>query len=164
MKLLQKNVLGGNKLNCFNIKTTQVLGGLTKILIWGSEIELKVLPPDKLKGDLCRELWYQGGTSNFSGRLWTPMMSWFAYHIGCFYWDLAVATKSMNRSFTSKDLILTNLFIHQTWVTQITLHNLLQGNKPYMQHTNGAEFNLWYFVPSISLKKQSADAFVADSW
>ena len=52
---------------------------------------------------------------------------------------------------------------HQTWVTQITLHNLLQGNKPYMQHTNGAEFNLWYFVPSISLKKQSADAFVADS-
>ena len=27
MKLLQNNVLGGNKLNCF--KATQVLGGLT---------------------------------------------------------------------------------------------------------------------------------------
>ena len=36
MKLLQKNVLGGNKLNCF--KATQVLGGLTQILIWGFEI------------------------------------------------------------------------------------------------------------------------------
>ena len=36
MKLLQSNVLGGNKLNCF--KATQVLGGLTQILIWGSEI------------------------------------------------------------------------------------------------------------------------------
>ena len=36
MKLLQNNVLGGNKLNCF--KATQVLGGLTKILIWGSQI------------------------------------------------------------------------------------------------------------------------------
>ena len=35
MKLLQSNVLGGNKLNCF--ETTQVLGGLTQILIWGSE-------------------------------------------------------------------------------------------------------------------------------
>ena len=34
MKLLQNNVLGGNKLNCF--KATQVLGGLTQILIWGS--------------------------------------------------------------------------------------------------------------------------------
>ena len=29
-------MLGGNKLNCF--KATQVLGGLTKILIWGSQI------------------------------------------------------------------------------------------------------------------------------
>ena len=36
MKLLQNNVLGGNKLNCF--KATQVLGGLTQILIWGLEI------------------------------------------------------------------------------------------------------------------------------
>ena len=35
MKLLQKNVLRGNKLNCF--KTRQVLGGLTQILIWESE-------------------------------------------------------------------------------------------------------------------------------
>ena len=56
MKLLQSNVLGGNKWNCF--KAMQVLGGLTQILIWGSEIA-KVLP-DKLRGDL--ELWYQGGT------------------------------------------------------------------------------------------------------
>ena len=36
MKLLQNNVLGGNKLNYF--KATQVLGGLTQILLWGSEI------------------------------------------------------------------------------------------------------------------------------
>ena len=36
MKLLQSNVLGGNKLNFF--KAMQVLGGLTQILIWGSEI------------------------------------------------------------------------------------------------------------------------------
>ena len=36
MKLLENNVLGGHKLNCF--KATQVLGGLTQILIWGSEI------------------------------------------------------------------------------------------------------------------------------
>ena len=36
MKLLQNNVLGGNKLNCF--KTVQVLGGLTQILILGLEI------------------------------------------------------------------------------------------------------------------------------
>ena len=36
MKLLQNNVLGGNKLNCF--KAMQVLGGLTQILKWGSEI------------------------------------------------------------------------------------------------------------------------------
>ena len=36
MKLLQNNVLGGNKLICF--KATQVLGGLTQILIWGSKI------------------------------------------------------------------------------------------------------------------------------
>ena len=34
MLLLQTDVLGGNKLNCF--KATQVLGGLTQILIWGS--------------------------------------------------------------------------------------------------------------------------------
>ena len=36
MKLLQSNVLGGNKLNYF--KVTQVLGGPTQILIWGSKI------------------------------------------------------------------------------------------------------------------------------
>ena len=36
MKLLQSNVLGGNKLNCF--KATEVLRGPTQILIWGSEI------------------------------------------------------------------------------------------------------------------------------
>ena len=36
MKSLQSNVLGGNKLNCF--KATQVLGGPTQMLIWGSEI------------------------------------------------------------------------------------------------------------------------------
>ena len=36
MKLLQNNVLGGNKWNCF--KAMQVLGGLTQILIWGSKI------------------------------------------------------------------------------------------------------------------------------
>ena len=36
MKLLQNNVLEGNKLNCF--KATQVLGGPTHILIWASEI------------------------------------------------------------------------------------------------------------------------------
>ena len=36
MKLLQNIVLGGNKLNCF--KGTQVLEGLTQILIWWSKI------------------------------------------------------------------------------------------------------------------------------
>ena len=36
MKLLQSNVLGDSKLNWF--KVTQVLGGPTHILIWGSEI------------------------------------------------------------------------------------------------------------------------------
>ena len=36
MKLLQSNVLGGKKLNCF--KAMQVLGCPTQILIWGSEI------------------------------------------------------------------------------------------------------------------------------
>ena len=36
MKLLQSNVLGYAKLNCF--KAMQVLGGPTQILIWGSEI------------------------------------------------------------------------------------------------------------------------------
>ena len=36
MKLLQNNVSGGDKLNCF--KVMQVLGGPTHILIWGSEI------------------------------------------------------------------------------------------------------------------------------
>ena len=36
MKLLQNNVLGGNKLNYF--KAMQMLGGLTQILILVSEI------------------------------------------------------------------------------------------------------------------------------
>ena len=36
MKLLENNVLGGNKLNCF--KAMQVLWGLTQILIWVTEI------------------------------------------------------------------------------------------------------------------------------
>ena len=36
MKLLQSSVLGGNKLNC--LKTMQVLGGPTQILLWGSKI------------------------------------------------------------------------------------------------------------------------------
>ena len=36
MKLLQNNVLGVSKSNYF--KATQVLEGLTQILIWGSEI------------------------------------------------------------------------------------------------------------------------------
>ena len=36
MKLLENSVLGGHKLNCF--KAMQVLGDLTQILIWGSEI------------------------------------------------------------------------------------------------------------------------------
>ena len=36
MKLLQNNVLRGNKLNCF--KAMQALGGPTHILLWGSEI------------------------------------------------------------------------------------------------------------------------------
>ena len=39
MKLLQNNVLGSNKLNCF--KAMQVLERLTQILIWGSEIATK---------------------------------------------------------------------------------------------------------------------------
>ena len=36
MKLVQNNVLGGNKLNCF--KATQVLKGVTQVLKWGSGI------------------------------------------------------------------------------------------------------------------------------
>ena len=46
MKLLRNNVLGGNKLNCF--KATQVWGGLTQILIWGSEIAKS--PTRSIKG------------------------------------------------------------------------------------------------------------------
>ena len=58
MILLQNNVLGGNKLNCF--KATKVLGGPTQILIWGSEIPKgQFILPDKLRGDLVL---YQGGT------------------------------------------------------------------------------------------------------
>ena len=40
MKLLQNNVLGRNKLNCF--KATKVLEGPTHILIWGSEIDFLI--------------------------------------------------------------------------------------------------------------------------
>ena len=46
MKLLQNNVLGGNKLNCFN--TTQVLGDPAQILIRGSQIAKG--PTRKIKG------------------------------------------------------------------------------------------------------------------
>ena len=42
MKLLQKNVLGGDKLNCF--EATQVLGGSTCILIWGGGSEIAKSP------------------------------------------------------------------------------------------------------------------------
>ena len=54
MILLLSNVFGSNELNCF--KATQVLGGPTQILIWGSEIAKGL--PYKLRGDV--ELWYQG--------------------------------------------------------------------------------------------------------
>ena len=54
MKLLQNNVLGGNKLNCF--KATQMLGGPTHILI----LEFEIAKRPKLRGVL--ELWYQRGT------------------------------------------------------------------------------------------------------
>ena len=57
MILLQSNVFGGNKLNCFNV-TQVLLWGPTQILIYGGPKQLKFLP-DKLRGDL--ELWYQGG-------------------------------------------------------------------------------------------------------
>ena len=46
MKLLQNNVLGCTKLNC--LKATQVLGDLTQILLWGSEIAKA--PTRKIKG------------------------------------------------------------------------------------------------------------------
>ena len=38
MNLLQNNLLGGNKLNCF--KAMQVLGGPTHISIWGGGFEI----------------------------------------------------------------------------------------------------------------------------
>ena len=68
MKLLQSNVLGGNKLNCS--ETMQVLGGLTQILIWGSETAKgPTRQLFQIKRDL--ELWYQGGGGgyNFKGEL-----------------------------------------------------------------------------------------------
>ena len=46
MKLLQDNVLGGNKLNCF--KAMQVLEGPTQILIWGSKIAKRLMRPGAL--------------------------------------------------------------------------------------------------------------------
>ena len=46
MKLLQNNVLGGNKLNCF--KAMQVLEGPTQILIWGSKIAKRLMGPGAL--------------------------------------------------------------------------------------------------------------------
>ena len=48
MKLLQNNVLGCNKLNCF--KAMQSVRGSYTILIWGSEIAKG--PMRKIKGDL----------------------------------------------------------------------------------------------------------------
>ena len=63
MLLLQTDVLGGNKLNCF--KATQVLGGPTHILIWGSEIAKS--PTRKIKGR-CGAL-VQGGHINLEGDL-----------------------------------------------------------------------------------------------
>ena len=56
MLLLQTDVLGGNKWNCF--KATQVLGGLTQILIWGSKIAKG--PTRYIKGG--PGALYQGGT------------------------------------------------------------------------------------------------------
>ena len=52
MKLLQNNVLGGNKLNCF--KAMQVLEGPTQILIRGSKIAKRLMGPGALvsRGDL----------------------------------------------------------------------------------------------------------------
>ena len=74
MLVLQTDVLGGNKLNCF--KSMQLLGGPTYILIWGSEIAK--IPTRYIKGDL--ELWYQGGPKSlWGGGLWTPMMPWQMY-------------------------------------------------------------------------------------
>ena len=46
MKLLQNNVLGGNKLNCF--KAMQVIEGPTQILIWGSKIAKRLMRPGAL--------------------------------------------------------------------------------------------------------------------
>ena len=56
MKLLQSNVLRGNKLHYF--KAMQVLGGPTQILIWGSKIAKG--PTRKIKGG--PGVWYQEGT------------------------------------------------------------------------------------------------------
>ena len=71
MKLLQSDVLGGNKLNC--IKATQVLGGPKQILIWGSKIAKS--PTKEIKGgpgalvsrgdlNLGRDLKIDGGPMN----------------------------------------------------------------------------------------------------
>ena len=68
MKLLQNNVLGGNKLNCFN--TTQVLGDPAQILIRGSQIAKS--PTRKIKGGpgaliSRRDLNLGGGDLKFYG-------------------------------------------------------------------------------------------------
>ena len=66
--------------------------------------------------------------------------------------------KILDRSFTSKDLILTSF--HQTWVIQITFFYVFcYGNRPYPN--TGAEFNR-FLVPSLE-KKSYADTFV-DGW
>ena len=53
MLLLQTDVLGGNKWNCF--KAMQVLGGPTQILIWGSEIAKG--PTKQIKGGPGALVW-----------------------------------------------------------------------------------------------------------
>ena len=61
-------MLGGNKLNCF--KATQVLGGPTQILIWGSKIAKgEFILPDKLRGTRSygikgRPIFFWGGPMN----------------------------------------------------------------------------------------------------
>ena len=64
MLLLQTDVLGGNKLNCF--KAMQVLRGPTQILIWGPK-QPKVLP-DKLKGTWSFGM--KGGPKILAGEGW----------------------------------------------------------------------------------------------
>ena len=57
MKLLQSNVFGVNKLNCFNGMQV-LLVSPPQILIWGAEIAKG--PTRQIKGG--PRAWYQGGT------------------------------------------------------------------------------------------------------